>query len=283
MRKIRYPAVAGLFYEGDGESLKRRIEWCFKHKLGPGSIPSVNEQGKRDIIGLVCPHAGYMYSGPIAAHSYAELAKDGVPDVVVILGPNHTGLGSGVSIVESGYWRTPLGNVEVNSEVARKIVKNCDVIAVDELAHAQEHSIEVQLPLLQYIYGNCFSFVPICMMLQMKDVCIEVGNAIAKALEDENAVIIASTDFTHYEPQEKAYEKDIKVLKAIEAMDPELMLKLVDSLPVSMCGPGPVASMLYAVKKMRAKKATILKYATSGDITGDKSSVVGYGSVKIEK
>jgi AmmeMemoRadiSam system protein B len=283
LRKIRYPAVAGLFYEGDGESLKRRIEWCFKHKLGPGSIPSVNEQGKRDIIGLVCPHAGYMYSGPIAAHSYAELAKDGVPDVVVIVGPNHTGLGSGVSIVESGYWRTPLGNVEVNSEVARKIVKNCDVIAVDELAHAQEHSIEVQLPLLQYIYGNCFSFVPICMMLQMKDVCIEVGNAIAKALEDENAVIIASTDFTHYEPQEKAYEKDIKVLKAIEAMDPELMLKLVDSLPVSMCGPGPVASMLYAVKKMRAKKATILKYATSGDITGDKSSVVGYGSVKIEK
>jgi AmmeMemoRadiSam system protein B len=283
LRKIRYPAVAGLFYESDGESLKRRIEWCFKHRLGPGSIPSVNEQGKRNIVGLVCPHAGYMYSGPIAAYSYAELAKDGVPDVVIILGPNHTGLGSGVSIVESGYWRTPLGNVEINSEVAKRIVKNCEVMAVDELAHLQEHSIEVQLPLLQYIYGSRFSFVPICMMLQMKDVCMEVGNAIAKALENENVVIIASTDFTHYEPHEKACEKDIKVLKAIEAMDPDLMFRLVDSLPVSMCGPGPVASMLYAVRKLGAKKATILKYATSGDVTGDKSSVVGYGSVKVEK
>jgi len=283
LRRIRYPAVAGLFYEGDSETLKKRIEWCFKHKLGPGSIPSVNEQGKRSIVGLVCPHAGYVYSGPIAAHSYAELAKDGAPDVVVILGPNHTGLGSGVSIVDGGYWRTPLGNVEVNSEVARKIVENSEVIAVDELAHLHEHSIEVQLPLLQYIYGTRFSFVPICMMLQLRDVCMDVGNAIAKALENENAVIIASTDFTHYEPYGRAYEKDIKVLKAIEAMDPDLMLKLVDSLPVSMCGPGPVASMLYAVKKLGAKKATTLKYATSGDVTGDKSSVVGYGSVKVEK
>ena len=283
MRKIRYPAVAGLFYEGDSEALKRRIEWCFKHKLGPGSIPSVNERGERNIIGLVCPHAGYVYSGPIAAHSYAELAKDGIPDVVVILGPNHTGLGSGVSIVDSGYWRTPLGNVEVNSEVAKRIVRNSEIIAVDELAHVQEHSIEVQLPLLQYIYGDRFSFVPICMMLQMRDVCVEVGNAIAKAVENENVVIIASTDFTHYESHDRAYSKDVKVLKAIEALDPDLMLKLVDSLPVSMCGPGPVASMLYAVKKLGAKKATILKYATSGDVTGDKYSVVGYSSVKIEK
>jgi len=283
LRRIRYPAVAGLFYEGDSETLKKRIEWCFKHKLGPGSIPSVNEQGKRSIAGLVCPHAGYVYSGPIAAHSYAELAKDGVPGVVVILGPNHTGLGSGISIVDGGYWRTPLGNVEVNSEVAKKIVKNSEVIAVDELAHLQEHSIEVQLPFLQYIYGDRLSFVPICMMLQLRDVCVDVGNAIAKALENEDAVIIASTDFTHYEPQEKAYEKDLKVLKSIEALDPDTMLRFVDSLRVSMCGPGPVASMLYAVKKLGARRATVLKYATSGDVTGDKFSVVGYGSVKVEK
>jgi len=283
LRKIRYPAVAGLFYEGDSEALKKRIEWCFKHRLGPGSIPTANEMGKRSIVGLVCPHAGYMYSGPVAAHSYAELAMDGVPDVVVIIGPNHTGLGSGVSIVDSGYWKTPLGNVEVNDEVAKKIVKNSEIIAVDELAHLQEHSIEVQLPFLQYMYGNRFSFVPICMMLQLRDVCVEVGNAIAKALESENAVVIASTDFTHYEPQGRAYEKDLKVLKTIEALDPDTMLRFVDSLPVSMCGPGPVASMLYAVKKLGARKATILKYATSGDVTGDKFSVVGYGSVKVEK
>ncbi|MEM4425287.1 MAG: AmmeMemoRadiSam system protein B [Candidatus Nezhaarchaeales archaeon] len=283
MRKVRYPAVAGLFYESDSEALKKRIEWCFKHKLGPGSLPLVDEKGERRIIGLVCPHAGYMYSGPVAAHSYYELAKDGVPDVIVILGPNHTGLGSGVSIIDSGYWKTPLGNVEINSEVAKKILKNSGIIAVDDLAHAQEHSIEVQLPFLQYVYGDKFTFVPICMMLQMRDVCIEVGSAIAKAVENENAVIIASTDFTHYEPHDRAYNKDGKVLKAIEALDPDLMLRLVDSIPVSMCGPGPVASMLYAVKQLGAKKAAILKYATSGDVTGDKFSVVGYGSVKVEK
>ena len=224
-----------------------------------------------------------MYSGPVAAHSYGELARDGKPDVVVILGPNHTGLGSGISIVDSGSWKTPLGTVEIDSEVARRIVKNSEVISVDELAHEQEHSIEVQLPFLQYLYGNDFRFVPICMMLQMRDVCIDVGKALAKALDGLNAVIIASTDFTHYEPNDIAYNKDSKVLKAIEALDPDLMLKLVDSIPVSMCGPGPVATMLYAVKQLGATKATILKYATSGDVTGDKSSVVGYGSVKVEK
>ncbi|MEM4576656.1 MAG: AmmeMemoRadiSam system protein B [Candidatus Nezhaarchaeales archaeon] len=283
MKKVRLPAVAGLFYERDAEALKRRIDWCFEHQLGPRFIPSANEKGERKIIGLVSPHAGYMYSGPIAAHSYAELAKDGIPDVVVILGPNHTRMGSGVSIIDSGFWRTPLGTVEVDSEVARRIAKNSELIAVDELAHEQEHSIEVQLPFLQYIYGNNFTFVPICMMLQMRDVCIDVGNAIAKAIEGKNAVIIASTDFTHYEPYDKAHSKDGKVLKAIEALNPDLMLNLVDSLPVSMCGPGPVASMLYAAKRLGASKATVLKYATSGDVTGEKFSVVGYGSVKIEK
>ncbi len=283
MARIRYPAVAGYFYESDPEALKRRIEWCFKHRLGPGALPIVEEKSERKIIGLVSPHAGYMYSGPVAAHSYGELARDGKPDVVVILGPNHTGLGSGISIVDSGSWKTPLGTVEIDSEVARRIVKNSEVISVDELAHEQEHSIEVQLPFLQYLYGNDFRFVPICMMLQMRDVCIDVGRALAKALDGLNAVIIASTDFTHYEPNDIAYNKDSKVLKAIEALDPDLMLKLVDSIPVSMCGPGPVATMLYAVKQLGATKATILKYATSGDVTGDKSSVVGYGSVKVEK
>ncbi|MCS7140185.1 MAG: AmmeMemoRadiSam system protein B [Candidatus Nezhaarchaeota archaeon] len=283
MAKTRYPAVAGFFYEREPSALRRRIEWCFKHKLGPGLPPQVEERGKRRIVGLVCPHAGYMYSGPVAAHSYSELARDGRPEVVIILGPNHTGLGSGISIVDSGYWRTPLGDVKVNDDVARRIVRNSELISVDELAHEQEHSIEVQLPFLQYIYGNNFTFVPICMMLQMRGACIDVGTAIAKAIKDENAVVIASTDFTHYEPYDRAYNNDGRVLKAIEALDPELMLKLVDSIPVSMCGPGPVAAMLYAVKQLSATKAAILKYATSGDVTGDMFSVVGYGSVKIEK
>jgi len=280
--RVRYPAVAGLFYERDPESLRKRIEWCFKHELGPGAIPTV-EKGPRRIIGLVSPHAGYVYSGPVAAHSYSALARDGKPDVVVILGPNHTGLGSGVSIVDRGVWRTPLGDVEIDSDLAKRIVKNSDVISVDELAHEHEHSIEVQLPFLQYVFGSDFRFVPICMMLQIRDTCISVGSAIARALKGLNAVIIASTDFTHYEPHDAALSKDLKVLKAIESLDPDLMLKLVDSIPVSMCGPGPVATMLYAAKELGAEKATILKYATSGDVTRDKFSVVGYGSVKVER
>ncbi|MDI9620092.1 MAG: AmmeMemoRadiSam system protein B [Candidatus Nezhaarchaeota archaeon] len=282
MPRTRYPAVAGFFYEGDPDSLKKRLGWCFKHRLGPGSLPNVG-RGERSIVGLVSPHAGYMYSGPVAAHSYYELALDGKPDIVVILGPNHTGLGSGVSIVDSGTWKTPLGVVEVNSEVARKIARNSELISVDYLAHEQEHSIEVQLPFLQYLYGDDFTVVPICMMLQMRDVCLDVGRAIAEAVKEENAVIIASTDFTHYEPHDSAHEKDGKVLKAIASLDPESLLRLVEALPVSMCGPGPVATMLYAAKRLGASTARILSYATSGDVTGDKHAVVGYGAVKVEK
>jgi len=159
--KIRRPVQAGSFYSGTAESLKKQIEECFQHKLGPGKNPTV-QKGPRNIVGLVCPHAGYMYSGPVAAHSYYNLAIDGKPDTVVIFGPNHTGEGSGLAVVKEGAWRTPLGDVQIDEAVAHEILRKSKIIDVDDSAHAHEHSIEVQLPFLQYLYNAAFKFVPIC-------------------------------------------------------------------------------------------------------------------------
>ena len=149
--KIRRPTQTGAFYEGNAESLKKQIENCFLHELGPGKIPKVARAGSRQVVGLVCPHAGYMFSGPVAAHAYYRLALDGKPDVVVLFSPNHTGYGSGLAVMNEGVWRTPLGDVEVDGETANQIVHESRIIDVDELAHRFEHSIEVQLPFLQYL------------------------------------------------------------------------------------------------------------------------------------
>ncbi|RLE55762.1 MAG: hypothetical protein DRJ26_00335 [Candidatus Methanomethylicota archaeon] len=277
--KVRSPAVAGMFYESHPESLKRRIDWCFTHNLGPGSIPEVSD-GPRSIVGLVCPHAGYMYSGPVAAWSYHALARDGKPECFVILGPNHTGVGAAVSIMTSGRWRTPLGDVEVDSDLAESILKYAEVVEEDFYAHLSEHSIEVQLPFLQYLYGEV-KFVPICMMLQNYDVASKVGQAIARAAADRDVVVIASTDFTHYEPQQIALENDEAVIRRILELDPEGVFEGVYRRNVSMCGPGPVVSMLVACRQLGASRALKLKYATSGDITGDYIAVVGYASIAI--
>jgi len=281
--KIRYPMHAGGFYAGSNESLKRQIEGCFTHKFGPGVLPKVAEKGPRNIVGLVCPHAGYMYSGPVAADAYYRLASDGPTDVFVVLGPNHQGIGSGVAIMNQGTWRTPLGDVEIDTETASEIVSKSGLIDVDESAHEYEHSIEVQLPFLQYIYGASFKFIPICFLMQDLDTCREVGQALGEALKEKNAVIIASTDLTHYEPQKRAVEKDKKVIDAVVKLDEELLYSVLESHNISACGYGPVASLLTAAKRMGANKAELLRYATSGDITGDTSAVVGYASLSVTR
>jgi len=277
--KVRSPAVAGMFYESSPEALRSRIEWCFKHGLGPGSTPKLSD-GPRRIIGLVCPHAGYMYSGPIAAWSYHALAEDGRPDCFVILGPNHSGVGAAVSIMTSGMWRTPFGDAEVDSELSESILKHAEVIEDDDYAHLSEHSIEVQLPFLQYLYGKV-KFVPICMMLQTYEVAAKVGQAIAKAAADRDVVVIASTDFTHYAPQRIANENDEAVIGRILELDPKGVIDVVYRRNVSMCGPGPVMAMLVACKLLGASGASKLKYATSGDITGSYHAVVGYASIAV--
>jgi len=282
MVKIRLPSQAGAFYAGKAESLKRQIEECFLHELGPGKIPTV-VKGPRRIIGLICPHAGYMYSGPVAAHAYYNLALDGKPDIVVLFGPNHTGYGSALAIMNEGFWRTPLGDVEVDSETANKIVKEARIVDVDDSAHRHEHSIEVQLPFLQYLFGSEFKIVPICFLMQDLPSAKDVGQAVARVLSGKNALIIASSDMTHYEPQKSAEKKDRLALQAVEAMDEERFYSVIEEHRITACGYGPIMALITASKVLGAKEAKLLCYRTSGDVIGDYSAVVGYAAVQFTK
>ena len=276
---VRYPTVAGSWYAGTAESLRRQIEDLFRHRLGPGSVPSVNADGPRKVVGLVVPHAGYMASGPVAAHAYHHLAKDGRPDVVVIFGPNHTGRGSALSEMNEGVWRTPLGDVEIDTITADQILHNSSIIDVDERAHVYEHSIELQLPFLQYLYGSGFRFVPICFMMQDLESSREVGKAVATALKGKNGLVIASSDMTHYEPQERAEKKDKMAIAAALKMDETQYYWTVEAYGISTCGYGPTVAAITAAKELGAKKAQLLCYRTSGDVLGDRSAVVGYASI----
>ena len=281
--KLRYPSVAGSWYAGTPDLLRKQIEELFMHRLGPGILPSVKKNGPRNLVGLVVPHAGYIASGPVAAHAYYSLAKDGKPDVIVIFGPNHTGRGSALSIMFEGAWRTPLGDVKIDSEIAKQILNNSSIIDFDDKAHLNEHSIELQLPFLQYLYGSEFKFIPICFMMQDLESSREVGNAVAAALKGKNGLVIASSDLTHYEPHEKAEKKDRMALNAILDMDEERYYKTVEDYRISTCGYGPVIAAITAAKKLGATKSELLCYKTSGDVLGDRSAVVGYASMTFMK
>ena len=281
--KTRYPAVAGSWYAGTQNSLRNQIEDLFIHKLGPGGLPKVVREGPRSLVGLVVPHAGYMASGPVAAHAYFHLANDGKPDVIVIFGPNHTGHGSALSIMNEGTWHTPLGDVEIDTETANNILQESSIVDVDEIAHVHEHSIELQLPFLQYLYGSEFRFVPICFMMQDLESSREVGEAVASALNGKNGLVIASSDLTHYEPQERAEKKDKLAIDAALNMDEERYYNAVENYGISTCGYGPTIAAITASKELGAKKAQLLSYKTSGDILGDRSAVVGYASIAFSK
>jgi MEMO1 family protein len=281
---IRRPAVAGQFYEGDAEALKSQLKSCFLSNLGPGKLPTPNLHSQpRRLAGLICPHAGYMYSGPVAASAYFELAKDGLPDTVVILGPNHTGYGSALSLVREGSWRTPLGEVTIDSEVANAILKETSLVDADELAHKYEHSIEVQLPFLQFLYGSAFKFVPICFQMQDFDSSLEVGRALVEVLDTKNAVVIASSDMTHYEPVKTASAKDQAALKSIVEMDAKGFYQTVEKQNITACGYAPITSLITFADGINVKDAKLLSYHNSGDVSGDYSSVVGYAAVSFGK
>jgi len=224
-----------------------------------------------------------MFSGAVAANAYYELAQDGKPDIVVILGPNHTGYGSALALMNDGVWRTPLGDGEIDVETANQIVQETRLVDVDDAAHLFEHSIEVQLPFLQYLYGSEFKFVPVCFQMQDLASAIEVGKALTKVLASKNAVVIASSDMTHYEPQRNAAAKDMAALKAVEAMDEKQFYSIIETQNVTACGYGPIATMITAAKGLGAKEAKLLCYKSSGDVTGDYSSVVGYAALSFKK
>jgi len=289
---VRKPAVAGQFYDGDDDSLQKTLENCFKNSRGPGEIPSISE-GNKNILGLVVPHAGFIYSGEIAAHSYYELANNGFADTFIILGPNHTGMGSGVSIMTEGFWETPLGRVTINKNLAENLCTG--IIDKDPDAHVHEHSIEVQIPFLQYIAkSKDFDFVPICMSMQDIETTLEIGEIIARAIEksDKKVVIIASSDFSHVgfnymsmppenvRVDEYAKKQDELAIEKILKLDAEGLIKTVQENNITMCGYGPVGSMITACKKLNAKKAELLKYGTSYEVH-PSTSCVGYGAISV--
>ena len=180
-------------------------------------------------------------------------------------------------------WATPLGEVPVNDSIASAIIKASSLIDVDEAAHRIEHSIEVQLPFLQFIFPRRFQFVPICMMLQDLKTSLEVGQAVAKASTTSGAMLIASSDWTHYEPQESARKKDMKAIQAALSMDEEKFQDIIEEYGVSACGYGPVTSVIHASKILGAKQAKLLSYQTSGDTSGEKRAVVGYAAIAFTK
>jgi len=277
---IRQPAVAGMFYPSNKEILLETIKRCFLDKKGPGEIPKIGNSNR--VVGVVSPHAGYMYSGFVAAYAYREIAIDRKPETAVIIGPNHHGIGTPVAIMRKGKWKTPLGEVEIDEELATEIMINSSIIREDEVAHRAEHSIEVQIPFLQFLYPD-IKIVPICVLFQDLHSSISIGEAIGEACKDRNTVIIASSDFTHYEPYNIAYQKDKEAIEKIVKMDEEAFISKVIERNISICGVGPIISLIRAAKIVGAKEAKLLNYQTSGDITGDYYSVVGYAAISFRK
>lgn len=269
----RVPAVAGQFYEDEPNALRRQVDACYAHRLGPGPTEAV-EKGPRELRGLIVPHAGLMYSGPVAAHAYAALAQDGRPEVIVIFGPNHTGMGAGIA-VGTVDWETPLGVMRCDRELARRIASTKPA-SEDMIAHRFEHSIEVQLPFLLH-QGTPPPFVPICIGEQDIDHAIAIGEVVRDALEGRDAVVIASTDFSHYIPKIEAYRKDKLAYEEILKWDVRGFWRVVRGNDISMCGYGPVMAMMTAVG---AGHARFLKYATSGDVA-TMEDVVGYCAIAI--
>ncbi len=285
--KVRRPSVAGVFYPSARDDLINAIKECFLHKLGPNILPEpkAKEKGKGKVVAVVCPHAAYVYSGAVAAHSYYYTYLNIQPDVVILLGPNHYGLGSGVASMKEYYWDTPLGRVRVNDSMVDRIVKASGIVDIDDYAHSRDHCLEVQLPMLQYINAYEFTIVPIVLWMQDKETAVELGNALAEVIKDSDGIdilLIASSDLTHYEPYEQAYRKDNELIKAIEALDLNRYYTVLERLDVSACGYGAIASVIAACKALGFSRGRLLKYATSGDVTGDKGSVVGYPSIAIE-
>ena len=265
----RRAIVAGQFYNGTAESLREQVKEYIEEKAK-----------KEEVIGALAPHAGFMFSGKVAGAVYSRII---FPDTFVILGPNHTGAGRPCAIMTKGSWQTPLGEVEIDSDLASKILANSKNLKEDEKAHSYEHSIEVQLPFLQYL-GKDFKFVPICLSHLDLETCQDIGKAIAKAIKEDKkkVVIIASSDLTHYEPQEEANRKDKVALDAVIKLDPGELVSKVEELRISMCGVIPTTIMLIASKESGATKGELVKYMTSGDVIGDYRQVVGYGGALIK-
>jgi len=264
---LREAAVAGQFYPGTRQGLEHAV----KEMIGSGP--------KRTALGVMVPHAGYMYSGRVAGAVYGAVE---MPQTFIILGPNHSGLGPMASIMTSGTWRLPGGDAVIDEGLAESLLSHSGSLESDDRAHLFEHSIEVQLPFMQYLVGKV-SFVPISMMAHSVEVCRDIGEAVAAAVKASSSpvLVVASSDMTHYESQAVAQEKDQLAIDRLLALDPEGLLRTVQARHISMCGVAPAAAMLFACRQLGAYAAHLVRYETSGDVTGDYGQVVGYAGVVV--
>ena len=274
--QIRTPAVAGMFYPKEIHELKSAIHDCFLHDFGPGKTPP--SEDNEEILGVICPHAGYMYSGSVATNSFYHISLQ-KPELVIVIGPNHWGIGCNVAAMKEGQWQTPLGNVEVDTESAIKLHELSKIVELDFFSHTKDHSLEVQIPMLQETYSHKFKILPIILIDQGRNTAKEIGTAVAKIAKMKKTIIIGSSDFTHYEENSYAYKQDKMLIEPILDLDVEKFYTVLQENQISACGYGAIASTMVACKELGASKGTLLKYATSGDVAGDKSSVVGYASI----
>lgn len=265
----RKPAVSGYFYPGKEEDLRKMIE----RMIDP-------ESKKEKAICLVSPHAGFEYSGPTAG---AVFSSAQLPEKYVILGPSHRGIQSQIAIMKEGTWEMPLGHIQIESRLAELIMSHSKLITEDELTHANEHSLEVQLPFIQF-FKKEFSIVPICISYDTSfEELEELGKAISQGIKElkEEVLIVASTDMSHYVSQEVAQEKDFLAIERVLQLDAKGLYDTVQREQISMCGFQPTTSAIVASKELGAQKATLIKYQTSGDTTGNYSEVVGYAGIRI--
>lgn len=268
--KIRKAVVAGQFYPSSKQGLLNQIETLIDKKAD-----------KLDIIACMLPHAGYIYSGAVAGETLSHI---NIKDRIILLGPNHTGYGARFSIMTAGTWQTPLGEVNIDSQLAQKILGHSKYLEDDALAHMYEHSLEVELPFLQY-FKNDFEIVPIVVLSDCIDMLKEIGKEIAASIKEcdpeYQTMLIASSDMTHYEPKAQAQQKDKEAIQAILELNEDKLMERRERLNISMCGYAPVIVMLSAAKLLGAKKSKLIKYQTSGDVTGENDSVVGYAGIVI--
>lgn len=265
----RKAAVAGYFYPGREDDLRKAIE----RMVSP-------EIEKEKALCVISPHAGYEYSGAVAGAVFSSVE---LPERFVVLGPSHRGIQARFAIVKEGTWETPLGQTQIESRLAELIMNHSQLITEDDTAHLDEHSLEVQLPFIQYFKQNA-SIVPVCIScyVTIEDL-EELGKAISMAIKElkEEVMIVASTDMSHYVNSEEAKEKDFLAIEKILQLDARGLHDIVKLEDISMCGFQPTTSALIAAKELGAKKATLIKYQTSGDITGDYREVVGYAGLRI--
>ncbi len=274
----RQPIVSGVFYQGNAIALTEQIENLFKHPQGPEKVPERPKGELKKSIGLILPHAGYMASGPTAAWGILEASKKGNPETIVIIGPSHTGTGMPVSVWDKGVWVTPFGTVSIDEELASFFLDNYDYADQNYDAHLNEHSIEIQLPLLQYVYGRDIKIVPIAMMDQRKETAFEIGKVFNSMKDEKKILFIASSDLNHYESEEITQKKDKEVISHIMASNIDRLYSSITELDISMCGFGPVSALLSSGLGM----PRFIKHSTSGIMTGDYTHVVGYFSAIIE-